>query len=96
MHCVSVKPGVDCVFMNKKGCSFNGGKCRTIHESCEGCDRILSWEESSYCGSFPDPTSKWRQGHCNLATHVKKEKKENGNGAKLNPLKASKRQAAGR
>ncbi len=96
MHCVSVKPGVDCVFMNKKGCSFNGGKCRTIVESCEGCDRILSWEEKTYCGSFPDPGAKWRLGHCNLATHVKKESKENGNGAKLNPLKASKRQAAGR
>jgi len=93
MHCASVKQGVDCTFMSKKGCSFNGGKCRTIVESCEGCDRILNWEEASYCASFPDPGVKWRQGNCNLATHVKKEKKENG---KVNPLKASKRQAAGR
>ncbi|MFZ5453284.1 MAG: PxxKW family cysteine-rich protein [Thermodesulfobacteriota bacterium] len=95
MHCVSVKPGVDCAFMSKKGCSFNGGKCHTIVESCEGCDRILKWEDGSYCGSFPDPKAKWRTGHCNLATHVKKEKKDNGSG-KINPLKASKRKAAGR
>ena len=39
MHCESIKPGVDCTFMTKKGCSFNGGKCRTVVESCEGCDR---------------------------------------------------------
>jgi len=95
MHCASVKPGVDCAFMSKKGCSFNGGKCNTIVENCEGCDRIINWEDANYCSAFPDPKVKWRQGHCNLATHVKKDKKDNGNG-KINPLKASKRKAAGR
>ena len=94
MHCVSIKPGVDCTFMTKKGCSFNGGKCRPVVESCEGCDRVLKNGESSYCNSFPDPAVKWRRGTCNLATHVK-----NGNGKgqaeanKINPLKASKRSA---
>jgi len=96
MHCVSVKPGVDCTFMTKKGCSFNGGKCRPVVETCEGCERILSFEEGQYCGAFPDPAGKWRRGICNLATHQK-----NGNGkgettAKVNPLKASKRSAARR
>jgi len=33
-------------------------------------------------------------GACNLATHIKSEKKETAQ--KVNPLKASKRQAAGR
>lgn len=94
MHCASVKPGVDCAFMNKKGCSFNGGKCRPVVDACEGCDRTLTFEEARFCASFPDPGAKWRLGSCNLATHVKKEKKENG--AKLNPLKASKRSAARR
>ena len=41
MHCESVKPGVDCTFMTKKGCSFNGGKCKTVCGSLTGCDRTL-------------------------------------------------------
>jgi hypothetical protein len=93
MHCESIKPGVDCTFMTKKGCSFNGGKCRPVVESCEGCDRILDANGDRYCNAFPDPSVKWRRGTCNLATH----QKGNGNGAKpeqkVNPLKASKRAA---
>jgi hypothetical protein len=96
MHCVSIKQGIDCTFMTKKGCSFNGGKCHPVVESCEGCERQLKVEMGDYCLAFPDPAAKWRRGACNLATHVK-----NGNGKKetaqkLNPLKASKRSAAGR
>ncbi len=94
MHCLSTKPGVDCTFMTKKGCSFNGGKCHQVVESCEGCDRQLNLEDGRYCGSFPDPGAKWRRGNCNLATHIKVAKKENQ--IKVNPLKASKRSAAGR
>lgn len=93
MHCESVKPGVDCVFMSKKGCSFNGGKCKPTVEACTGCDRTLEFEGLNFCGSFPDPDSKWRRGACNLATHVKIAKETV---AKVNPLKASKRKAAGR
>jgi hypothetical protein len=79
--------------MTKKGCSFNGGTCNPVVEACEGCDRILTKGDASYCTSFPDPAVKWRRGTCNLATHAK-----NGNGkgqveAKINPLKASKRSA---
>ena len=95
MHCVSVKPGVYCTFMTKKGCSFNGGKCRPVVDNCEGCERLINFEECVYCASFPDPAVKWRRGNCNLATHVKADK-SNGNAAKINPLKASKRAAAGR
>ncbi len=93
MHCESIKPGIDCTFMTKKGCSFNGGKCRPIVESCEGCERVLQANGDRYCNAFPDPSVKWRRGTCNLATH----QKGNGKGAKteqkINPLKASKRSA---
>jgi len=95
MHCVSVKPGVDCMFMSKKGCSFNGGKCHAVVENCDGCERVLTFEEARYCTSFPDPAAKWRRGSCNLATHVKNDKGQ-AQAAKLNPLKASKRNAARR
>jgi len=94
MHCESLKPGVDCTFMTKKGCSFNGGGCKTVVEECRGCERTLGSNGSTYCVSFPDPGTKWRRGSCNLATHVKNGKKETVQ--KVNPLKASKRQAAGR
>jgi hypothetical protein len=94
MHCESLKPGVDCTFMSKKGCSFNGGGCKTVVEECNGCDRTLGSNGSTYCASFPDPAAKWRRGACNLATHVKNGKKETVQ--KINPLKASKRKAAGR
>jgi len=96
MHCVSIKPGVDCTFMTKKGCSFNGGSCRPIVESCEGCDRILDSNGSHYCGSFPDPSVKWRRGTCNLATHQKGNGKGTQETQKINPLKASKRASARR
>lgn len=94
MHCLSIKEGVDCTFMTKKGCSFNGGSCKPVVDSCDGCDRTLNVTEGSYCLSFPDPEVKWRRGPCNLATHVKNGKKESQ--VKVNPLKASKRSAAGR
>ncbi len=94
MRCETVKQGIECTFMTKKGCSFNGGKCHQVVESCEGCDRILNFEDARYCNSFPDPAVKWRRGTCNLATHVKVERA--GTGQKINPLKASKRAAAGR
>jgi hypothetical protein len=94
MHCASVKPGIDCMFMTKKGCSFNGGHCKPVVKACNGCERTLIFEERNFCGSFPDPEAKWRRGPCNLATHMKTEKKETAQ--KINPLKASKRKAAGR
>ncbi len=92
MVCKSVKPGVECAFMSKKGCQFNGGSCHPIIDSCEGCERIKEFPTGKYCLVFPEPAAKWRLGACNMATHMKKES-EKGNG-KLNPLKASKRRAA--
>ena len=92
MVCETVKQGVECFFMSKKGCQFNGGNCHTIVEQCEGCQKVKEFPTGKYCLVFPDPAVKWRIGNCNMATHISKnKKKENG---KINPLKASKRRAA--
>jgi len=91
MLCTSVKEGSDCFFMTKKGCEFNGGTCHTIIEQCEGCQKANAFPAGNYCLAFPDPAAKWRTGNCNMATHMKAASKK-GTG-KLNPLKASKRQA---
>lgn len=91
MVCESAKPGVECLFMKKSGCSYNGGKCYTIIESCEGCSRILQFETGRYCSSFPYPEQKWQKGACPMSSHVKKGLKVEEQ--KVNPLKASKRAA---
>ena len=62
-------------------------------EKCEGCDRVRTFEEQQFCGSYPNPAKKWFDGRCNFATHIKTE---SGKAAKVNPLKASKRAAKGR
>ncbi len=90
MVCESVKPGVECLFMKKTGCSYNGGKCYTIIESCEGCTRILEFETGRYCASFPNPSQRWQKSACSMSSHVKKASVEE---QKINPLKASKRNA---
>jgi len=91
MVCVSLKEGMECLFMNKTGCQFNGGRCHPIVEQCDGCQKINEFPAGKYCLSFPDPAIKWRVGTCSMATHVKAfNEKENG---KVNPLKASKRMA---
>jgi len=91
MVCATVKQGVECAFMTKTGCGFNGGNCHTAVEQCDGCQKVIDLESGRYCMVFPDPAIKWRLGTCNMATHVKAT---NGKAAaKLNPLKASKRRA---
>ena len=92
MICTNAKEGVDCFFMNKKGCQFNGGICHTTVEECETCEKIEEFPTGTYCLTFPDPAAKWRAGRCNMATHLTDDKKK-GTG-KVNPLKASKRRAS--
>jgi hypothetical protein len=91
MVCATVKEGIDCFFMSKQGCQFNGGNCHPVIEQCEGCQKAKEFPAGKYCVSFPDPTIKWRVGTCSMATHLKADKGK-GNG-RLNPLKASKRNA---
>ena len=89
MVCTSAKEGLECIFMTKKGCSFNGGTCHQIKEECNGCNRASEFSSGWYCTACPDPSTKWKNGSCNLATHVVKESKAKN--TKINPLKASKR-----
>jgi hypothetical protein len=56
-----------------------------VIEKCQGCARVVD----DHCGACPVPAAKWRNGACNMATHIKAAPAaEKG---KVNPLKASKR-----
>ena len=89
MVCQTVKVGTECIFMKKSGCSYNGGRCYPIVESCKGCERAIEYTAGMYCKTYCEPSIKWTKGACTFATHIKKEVKEDN--FKLNPLKASKR-----
>jgi len=89
MQCNTIKDGVECIFMKKNGCSYNGGHCHVIAEQCGECQRIMEFPTGQYCISFPEPRVKWTKGICPLATHVKRDFQVSGR--KINPLKASKR-----
>ncbi len=95
MNCEVIKMGMECAFMTKKGCSYNGGKCYPIIDRCRGCQRVGTFPAGEYCTASPDPATKWSNRNCNLATHVVKEKAPEVT-KEVNPLKASKRKAAGR
>nr|MBP7321341.1 PxxKW family cysteine-rich protein [Deltaproteobacteria bacterium] len=94
MLCQTLKKGVDCMFMKKTGCGYNGGKCYTVTAECEGCTRIVEYETGKFCSIYAEPQLKWKNGSCNFATHVKKE--DTTQKKALNALKASKRKAAGK
>jgi len=94
MQCVTLKKGVECAFMTRKGCDFNGGQCHTVVDQCEGCSRAVAFSEKTLCTVSPHPATKWVRGTCNFATHVERKAAEQTQ--KLNPLKASKRSAANR
>lgn len=89
MNCTTIRQGRDCPFMTKKGCNFNGGICHEIVEQCKGCKRTAENTTGWFCDAVPQPSIKWKNGNCNLATHVSNGSVEKK--AKLNPLKASKR-----
>lgn len=94
MQCITLKKGVECAFMTNKGCNFNGGRCHSVVEKCEGCSRTLTGDEGTFCSVAPNPATKWARGNCNFATHLERKVAEQA--AKLNPLKASKRAAGGK
>jgi len=80
--------------MKKTGCSYNGGKCYPTVENCDGCSRVLEFETGLYCATFPYPAQKWQKGTCPMSSHVKRAQKVEEQ--KINPLKASKRNAGKR
>ena len=94
MVCETMKRGIECIFMKKTGCSYNGGKCYPTVENCDGCSRVLEFETGLYCVTFPYPAQKWQKGTCLMSSHVKKAQKVEEQ--KINPLKASKRNAGKR
>jgi Family of unknown function (DUF6811) len=75
--------------MTAKGCSYNGGICHEIVEQCNGCSRTVEVTSGWYCTACPDPSLKWKNGNCNLASHIAAVATQSKN--KINPLKASKR-----
>ena len=92
MICTTIRKGDDCVFMSAKGCTFTDGCCQEVVPSCEGCGRTRQYDSGWYCTATPAPDSKWKSGHCNLATHIKLQQASRRQ--KINPLKASKRGGA--
>ena len=89
MICTTVRTGMECRFMSANGCSYNGGICHEIVEQCDGCKRASKHSNSWYCSACPDPIVKWKNGDCNLASHVSTSNKDSN--GKLKPLKASNR-----
>ena len=91
MECTTVRPGVQCRFASKNGCTYIGGTCPEIVEQCKGCARVVQYNGKEFCSVYPDPAAKWRRGTCNFATHVKREIRQDNIGRNINPLKAAKR-----
>lgn len=89
MVCTTIKKGMECPFMSSKGCTYNGGFCHEIVENCESCSRSTELESGWYCTACPEPSLKWKNGNCNLASHVTASVSKTK--TKINPLKASKR-----
>ena len=89
MVCTTIRVGYECPFMTAKGCTYNGGICHEIVENCDGCNRVSEYSSRWYCTACPDPSLKWKNGDCNMASHVTRT--STAKNGKLNPLKASKR-----
>ena len=66
-----------------------------IVEQCRGCERIITQAaltpkvpDIDYCRACIDPSFKWKNGKCNLATHIKVKEKAK---VHVDPIKASKK-----
>ncbi len=81
--------------MTGQGCIYNGGHCDPVVQACEGCNHIKEIDEDFYYTTSANPSAKWNLGICIYATHVEKGGPVVAK-AKVNPLKAAKRAAAGR
>ncbi|NPA25049.1 MAG: hypothetical protein GXO34_04395 [Deltaproteobacteria bacterium] len=89
MICQTVRKGSECFLMKADGCSFIGGSCKPIIDKCEGCAKITEVDDAKYCICYPDPESRWFNGTCTMATHIKRDVEQIKK--KINPLKASKK-----
>ena len=77
-----------------KTVNYSAGTFQPIIEQCGGCDRIVEENSTQYCKTYVNPSSKWRLGICNFATHAKPEIKVAK--VRINPLKAAKRASSKR
>jgi len=83
---------IDCSELgSKNGKAF---QCHPIVDECSGCSNIVVVKEEYVCKVYPEPEMRWMIGSCPLATHV--DRKVADDAQKVNPLKASKRAAAGK
>ena len=73
---------------------FSAGPFQAVIDKCEGCERIVEEDSTSYCKTYVNPAAKWRLGICNFATHAKPEIKVVK--VRINPLKAAKRASSSR
>ena len=50
----------------EQGVEVKGMLMQPVVEKCEGCDRVRTFEEQQFCGSYPNPAKKWFDGRCNF------------------------------
>ena len=43
----------------EQGVEVKGMLMQPVVEKCEGCDRVRTFEEQQFCGSYPNPAKKW-------------------------------------
>ena len=48
----------------EQGVEVKGMLMQPVVEKCEGCDRVRTFEEQQFCGSYPNPAKKWFDGRC--------------------------------
>lgn len=94
MQCQTLRPGTECFFWKKSGCTHKDNLCHELVTECQGCANTFTVDDKAYCSKFPEPLLKWLTGPCMMATHLAKDEKK-ADDKKVNPLKASKRMAKG-
>jgi len=62
MICTILKEEIDCVFMTKQGCNYNGGHCDPVVQACEGCNHIKEIDEDFYCTTSANPVGQVEPG----------------------------------
>jgi len=54
-----LKEEIDCVFMTRQGCNYNGGHCDPVVQACEVCGHIKEVDEEYCCVTSANPSAKW-------------------------------------
>jgi len=63
-------------------------KQETIHERCNGCQRV---QENSTCSVYLKPSVLWSRGTCPLANHIKIETKNSDGKVRAGQQKSKKK-----